>query len=401
MSHARVATTLILGPLWIALSACEPGGPAPERGEDRIDTELTEGVLDLDAQLYRYDSAPPSYLVAAAAAADNTPAGNPITDAGATLGRVLFWDTELSANRTVACASCHLPEAGFADSRSRSLGFEGGETGRKSMPLVNVRYYRPGAMFWDERAATLEEQVLRPIQDEVEMGLSLDELEARVAAGEHYAPLFTAAFGDAEVTSDRIARALAQFVRSITSFASPWDEGMARTGDPLAHFPNFTDEENRGKDIFFGRHEPGGGPLCNVCHLPGGPPGAGVQPDPGLFSAPGARVNGLPDAVDLGVFAVTGRAPDRGRFKSPSLRNVAARAPYMHDGRFATLEEVVAFYDHEVQAAPNLDPVLGGDGPPRRLNLSDADQAALVAFLHTLTDDGPALDPRFADPFVR
>lgn len=401
MSHAPIAPTLILGPLWLSLAACEPSAMDPERGEDRIDTELTEGVLDLAPALYRYDDAPPDYLANAASAADNTPPANPITDAGATLGRVLFWDKELSANRTVACASCHLPEAGFADSRALSLGFEGGETGRKSMPIVNVRYYRPGSMFWDERAATLEEQVLRPIQDEVEMGLTLDELEARVAAGEHYAPLFTAAFGDPEVSSDRIARALAQFVRSIVSFDAPWDEGMARTGDPLVPFPNYTAEENRGKDIFFGRHEPGGGPLCNVCHLPGGPPGAGAPPDPGLFSAPGARVNGLPDPVDLGVFAVTGRAPDRGRFKSPSLRNVAARAPYMHDGRFATLEEVVAFYDHGVEAAPNLDPVLGGDGPPRRLNLSEADQAALVAFLHTLTDDAPAVDPRFADPFLR
>lgn len=357
--------------------------------------------FDLDGHDYTVD--PPDHLADALARVDNTPDANPISNAGARLGRVLFWDTELSANRTVACASCHVAESGFSDDVPLSEGFDGGETGRKSMPLVNVRYYRPGRMFWDERAASLEEQVLLPIQDDVEMGLTLDELETRVRAAPYYAPLFEDAFGDPSVDSDRISRALAQFVRSMESFDSAFDAGVAATGDPRAPFPGFTAQENRGKDIFFGDVPGGDGrPLCDACHLPTPPPDGGPPPpqNPGIFFMPGPRVNGLLDPDDAGVGDRTGLPADIGRFKSPSLRNVELRGPYMHDGRFETLEEVVGFYDRGIQGVPNLDPVLReADGSPRRLGLSPEDRAALVAFLQTLTDPAPADDPRFMDPF--
>ncbi|MCB9679619.1 MAG: cytochrome-c peroxidase [Alphaproteobacteria bacterium] len=392
--------------LALLLSACIPGEGVPL--DDPIHDALDDTALDgLDLQAYDYDPPVPAHLEDALDRADNTPGDNPITTSGATLGRVLFWDHELSANRSLACASCHVDVVGFADDVPLSEGFDGGLTGRKSMPLVNLRYYRPGRMFWDERADSIEEQVLMPIQDDVEMGLSLDELVSRVSDAPYYGPLFEAAFGDREVTDDRISDALAQFVRSMTSFDSAWDVGFAATGDAAQPFPNYSAQENRGKDIFFGRIQPDGpnGPLCNACHLPAGPPPPPNAPpppaNPGIFFMPGPRVNGLVDAEDRGVGARTGVPGDTGRFKSPSLRNVELRAPYMHDGRFATLEAVVDFYSDGIQDVPNLDPVLRNpNGGPRRLNLSPADKAALVAFLKTLTDPTPALDERFADPFA-
>ncbi len=310
--------------------------------------------------------------------ADNTPGGNQITNAGATLGRVLFYDKRLSANNTISCASCHLQSQGFSDPNALSIGFEGGLTGRNSMGLANARYYENGAFFWDERATNLEEQVLMPIQDAVELGLTLDELVAKVSAESYYPPLFEDAFGTDEVNSDRISLALAQFVRSMVSYQSKYDVGVA------TNFSNFTDEESRGRRIFEGRGR------CDNCH----------QTD--IFIAPEARNNGL-DATttDAGLAAVTGDSDDEGKFKVPSLRNIAVTGPFMHDGRFDTLEEVVEFYDSEVQAHPNLDQRLqGNNGQPRRLNLSDDDKAALVAFMETLTDDEFLTDTKFSDPFL-
>ncbi len=351
---------------------------------------ITSGELNLPAQPLNYANAalPAYYQNQMANEADNTPAGNEITDWGATLGRVLFYDKGLSANNTTSCASCHGQTNGFSDPRALSLGFEGGETGRNSMGLSNARYYENGHFFWDERAATLEEQVLMPIQDQVEMGLTLTELVERVSAEDHYQYLFNETFGSPEVNSDRIARALAQFVRSIVSFNSRFDEGLAATNDVEADFPNFTAAENQGKALFFGRAG------CNRCH------------EGALFIADEPTNNGL-DAVttDPGVAEVTGNPADEGKFKVPSLRNIAETGPFMHDGRFATLARVVAHYNNGVQAHPNTDNRLlggrGGGNVPRRLNLSAAEQAALVSFLETLSDDALAQDERFSDPFVQ
>ncbi len=181
---------------------------------------------------------------------DNTPQDNPITDHGATLGRVLFYDTALSRNETVACGTCHQQAAGFSDTTQFSEGFEGGLTGRNSMGLSESRWYATGRFFWDERAATLEEQVLGPIQNEVEMGLTLTELVERVSTRPYYRELFIAAFGDDEVTTERIARALAQFVRAMASYRSRFDEGLAAAGSIRGEFANFTAEENLGKHLF-------------------------------------------------------------------------------------------------------------------------------------------------------
>jgi cytochrome c peroxidase len=327
-------------------------------------------------------------------AQDNTPATNPITDAGATLGRVLFYDLKLSQNETIACASCHIDEAGFSDNRSLSRGFEGGLTGRNSMGLANARFYTNGRFFWDERAATLEEQTLMPIQDHIEMGMSLDSLEMRLQSTDYYPSLFDDAFGTPTVSSDRISRALAQFVRSMVSYQSKYDQGRlsAPPGPPTAPFNNFTAAENDGKDIFFNAQRGG----CAVCH--------GSE----NFVGPEARNNGLYQVYpDSGLFGVTADPADVGKFKVPSLRNIALTFPYMHDGSLSTLRDVIEHYDQGVQAHPNLDPRLRlpgpggpGTGPVRRLNLTQTEKDNLLAFLHTLTDTAFIYDERWSDPFV-
>jgi cytochrome c peroxidase len=335
---------------------------------------------------YANQPLPPNFLVQPILGQDNTPANNPVSDAGATLGRVLFYDKRLSINQTVACASCHQPERGFSDGRRFSVGFAGGLTGRNSMGLTNARWYLRRAFFWDERAATLEDQVLQPIQNAVEMGMTLPGLVTRLSAEPYYSTLFTGAFGTPAVTSDRISRALAQFVRSIISTRSKYDLGLP------ANFANFTQEERLGRQIFLGQV---GIATCAACH--------GTD---NFVPGPAINNNGLEfPFVDLGLGAITGRPQDNGLFKVPSLRNIELTAPYMHDGRFATLEEVVEFYDHGVIDNPSLSPPLRnppgspGAGQPRRLNLTATQKAALVAFLKTLTDTSVTTDSKFRDPF--
>lgn len=415
---------IIASCLSLALSACTGMGPKPGTDTDTdsdTDTETgsetdtdppagepKDAVLDLPSSPYNYADIklPDHYTASLVRDNDNTPADNPITNDGATLGRVLFYDKTLSANRTVACASCHAQEHGFSDTRQFSKGFDGGLTGRNSMGLAEARYYRNGRFFWDERADTLEEQVLMPIQNEVEMGLTLDELVKRVAAQDYYPPLFEKAFGDDEVSSDRISRALAQFVRSIVSFQSRFDDGMAKVVSITDPFPGYTPQENQGKALFLGKAG------CAACHLDSGPPPAGTppgQPPPrvnlAVFFIDIATNNGLPPGAleDNGAGDITGNPADDNRFKSPSLRNVALTAPFMHDGRFKTLDEVVNHYDSGVQASPNLDPRLRvpGTTEPRKLNLSAQEKAALVAFLGTLTDDVLLSDPKYESPFVK
>jgi len=306
---------------------------------------------------------------------DNTPPDNRVTDAGATLGRVLFYDRRLSVTDSVSCGSCHRQATGFADPARFSAGFQGGRTPRHSMGLANARYYTRGRFFWDERAATLEAQVLQPIQDPIEMGMSLPQLTAKLGAVGFYGPLFNAAFGDPAVTSDRIARALAQFVRAMVSYRSRFDSAFT---NGIPNFPAaFTPAEVQGQQIFTGRGR------CAQCHTSVAHVGDGL------------RNNGLDAAtVDAGA----GNA----RFKVPSLRNIEVRAPYMHDGRFGTLREVIDFYDNGVQPHPNLDPrLVGPGGTPLRLNLSEAEKNGLEAFLRTLTDTAFLSDPKFSDPFPR
>ncbi len=336
--------------------------------------------------------------------ADNTPQDNPLTDAGATLGRVLFYDTQLSRNNTVSCASCHHQQSGFSDPRQFSVGFLGGRTGRNAMGLANVRYThlkgtRPG-LFWDERAPTLEAQVLMPIQDAIEMGMELKELEAKLQKLPYYPPLFAAAFGTPEISSDRIAKAVAQFLRSMVAFDSKFDRAADKCGhgDYCVEFDDFTPQENLGKSLFIdgvgGIAEMG----CAHCHLPP------------TFGMPKAFNNGLDlKYTDSGLGALGRPAndpftpSDAGKFKAPSLRNIERTAPYMHDGRFKTLEEVVEHYSTGVHPHENLGLAFGEQASTkatRGFQLSADEKQALVAFLKTLTDDKISSDPKFSDPFA-
>ena len=397
---------LLALPLFATLVACSPGAAdigAPDQPDEPTQTEPTttvEGAPSLPAEPYDYatlDLPDHFYEVetigpftGSSASMDNEPADNPVTDDGATLGRVLFYDVDLSQNRTTACASCHQQAHGFADPEALSFGFEGGLTGRHSMGLSNARFYDRGHFFWDERAETLEDQVLMPLQDATEMGMTLEEVVARVEEQGFYAELFEAAFGDSKVSSDRIARALAQFVRSLVSASSRYDVARANAASRFAVFPEFSPAENRGKQIFYGD---GNGPpgACGGCHI------GEVMSQLVFFN------NGLDseaDSTDLGAFETTPLPPFLAAFKAPSLRNIAVRPPYMHDGRFDTLAQVVDHYSEGIQLHPNLGPGLRTpDGQPVQLNLSPQDKLALIAFLETLTDDAFLQDPRFSDPF--
>jgi cytochrome c peroxidase len=313
----------------------------------------------------------------------------PITNAGATLGRVLFYDRQLSVNGATSCASCHAQSSGFSDAARFSVGFAGGVTTAHSMRLANARFYAPGSFFWDKRAPTLEAQTLEPVQHPVEMGFDASQgglaaVVSRLQGIAYYRELFALVHGDSTVTAARMEQALAQYIRSIISASSRWDSGYAAVFNPglpdrgtNTPIPTFTAEENRGRQLFF-TPPPQGGAGCSACHVA-----------PTFALAGNSRGNGL-DAGETRIF------------KSPSLKDVGQPGRFMHDGRFASLDEVVAHYNSGVQDGPALDPKLRGPGGmPLRLNLNAADRAALVAFLRTLTDTQLAADVRFSDPFLR
>jgi cytochrome c peroxidase len=378
---------LIVSALTLGLAACGGGGSAPSPATPAGVAEFT--TIDF-ANVADY-SAPalPAYFDRTVTALDNSPASNAINNRVATLGRVLFYDLRLSTNDRASCASCHQQALGFTDSMRFSNGISGAATTNfHAMRLGNLRYWQPGSTFWDRRAASVEAQASHPFHSLVEMGWGgaaggFDALIRKMHATAYYPDLFAWAFGSSAITEPRIQQALAQFVRAMISSSSRWDTGYAQVFSATApnralnvDLPNFSRQENRGRELFMTRVAQGGAG-CSSCHLP-----------PTFALAADARSNGL-DAGETRLF------------KAPSLRNVGLTGPYMHDGRFATLAEVVDFYDHGVQEGPALDNRLRQGRGPQRLNLGAADRAALVAFLMTLTDRALTTDARFSDPFRR
>lgn len=331
---------------------------------------------------------------------DNMPATNPTTDAGATLGRYLFYDKDLSSNRTISCASCHIQKFSFADTARFSKKINGGPTTRNSPGLAHVRFQRDGQFFWDNRATSLEVQPNGPFFTD-EMGMTSTTLINRVKAKSYYKSMFTAAFGSNTVTVDRINRALAQFMRSMNTFGSKYRQGVDITNGPpeTTSFANFTAQENLGKDLFMDITRGN----CQACHTRN------------VMVQQGAQNIGL-DLVytDNGVGAITGGSRQNGKFSVPSLINVELTAPYMHDGRFKTLEEVIDFYSDSVKAHPNLSGFLReiipgtvnpnnntcDTCPPRRPHFTPTEKAALVAFLKTLTDTVLVTDIRWSNPYT-
>ena len=375
----------VLAAAILVLAACgrESTPPATPAGIAAATT------LDF-AHVAHYAAPPlPAYFDATVAALDNSPASNPADDRVATLGRVLFYDLRLSTNNRASCASCHQQRFGFTDPMRFSNGIStAGTTDFHAMRLGNLRYWQPGSMFWDRRVPNAEAQASQPLHSLVEMGWGehaggIRALIRKMAATDYYPDLFVWAFGGTTISEPRMQQALAQFVRAMVSHSSRWDDGYAQVFSPGAPnraldvaLPNFTAEENRGRHLFMAEVGKGGAG-CASCHRP-----------PTFALAADARSNGL-DAGETRVF------------KAPSLRSVGLTGPYMHDGRFATLAEVVDFYASDVRDGPALDPRLREGGKPRRLNLDATDRAALIAFLKTLDDPVLATDPRFGDPFRR
>jgi cytochrome c peroxidase len=368
---------------WVvaAIAAAHEGVNAGAAGRGGQHAARSARTLRLPVTPYRYAELvlPSHFTESVASRFDNTPPDNPVTDHGATLGRVLFYDTRLSGNDTTSCGSCHVQARAFVDPERFSRGYRGALTDRHAMNLVNLRYHPRARFFWDERAGNLEEMVLLPIQNPIEMGQDLSTLPGILAREAQYAELFRLAFGDPEITPVRIGRALAQFLRSMVSYRSKYDDGRLAAASGADDFANFTRQENRGKALFQRN--------CSVCHLP-------LQEAHFVTIAP---VNtGLDDdtrGTDGGVGDITLNPRDMGHFKSPSLRNVEVTGPYMHDGRFATLEEVVDHYSSGGKNHPNKDARLSP------LNFTASEKDALVAFLKTLTDRAFLTDPRFSNPF--
>ena len=353
---------------------------APSEWSPKVQAQAR--VLRLPSPPYQYAvvDLPAHFNTALAKRFDNTPADNPVTDAGATLGRVLFYDTRLSANNTVSCASCHVQSHGFADPNGVSKGFAGGHTDRHAMNLVNLRFYPRARFFWDERGPNLEEMVLLPIENSLEMGQKVTALPELLARDQHYPALFQAAFADPEITRGRIGRAIAQFLRSMVSYQSRYDRGRDAVRLIGDDFPNYTVQENRGKALFIRN--------CAVCHLEG-------QEAHFVVNAPvNTGLDGDTRNTDGGVGDITLSPADLGRFKSPSLRNVEVTGPYMHDGRFTTLDEVIDHYSSGGKNHPNKDIRV------QPFRFTDSEKSALIAFLKTLRDDTFLADRRFSDPFV-
>lgn len=382
-----------------ALSICALAISLPSCIEDNVETQIMHYSPEEYATLQQKLNLPEERFDYTVNVIANNFGGTsmiPINSAKATLGRVLFYDKQLSHNNTVACASCHQQEAGFADNKAQSEGFNGGLTKRNSLALASVanfessygggntaNFNQNAAFLWDERANSILEQSKIAIEDNVEMGMDIDDLANKLAQEDYYRILFHKAYGSSEITPNRITESLQEFLNAFVSNKSKFDKGLSAHFAPEAHFTNFTQQENLGKNLFVIH--------CSNCH---------DSRMAGVLVA--TANNGLDlEYTDRGRGAITGNSSDNGVFKVPMLRNIELTAPYMHDGRFATLEEVVEHYNSGIKAHPNLNFELRDfqTSQPKRLNLSNSEKQALVAFLKTLTDTEFAGDVRFSNPF--
>jgi cytochrome c peroxidase len=303
------------------------------------------------------------------------PRDNPLIEERVALGERLFHDPALSRDGTISCASCHQADAGFSDPRRFSMGVRNRTGTRHAMPLFNLAW--KNSFFWDGRTPSLRTQALMPIQDRTEMDESLNNVVRKLAAANDYPKLFQAAFGSSDITAEKIGLAIEQFVLTLTSCDSKFDRAFRGQA-------KLSTDEQRGFELFMTEYDPRTrqyGADCFHCH--GG----------ALFTDHQFHNNGLGlDDADLGRFRATQWEADRGKFATPSLRNVELRGPYMHDGRFRTLEEVVDHYTTGVKRSSSLDPNLAKH-PDGGVPLSAADKRALVAFLKTLTDERLAPKP--------
>lgn len=303
------------------------------------------------------------------------PDNNKLTEEGVALGRMLFYDPILSADNSQSCASCHNPEFSFTDNgRKFSKGIDGIEGTRNSPSVINIGWMP--LLFWDGRATTIEEQALEPIPNPIEMHQKWTDATNKLNSHPKYPELFYQAFGSRTIDSMMVVKAIAQFERTLISSNSKWDRYLR--GEVVLN-----QAESQGFEIFF--TEKGD---CFHCH--------GTI----LFTDNKFHNNGMDSIItDKGLYQITNNPNDIGKFKSPSLRNIAYTAPYMHDGRFETLEEVIDFYSEGIVWSPTIDPLMkkvnqGG------LFLTQQEKNSLIAFIKTLSDTTFINNPEYSNPFI-
>lgn len=310
------------------------------------------------------------------------PADNPLTVEGIDLGRHLFYDPRLSGDNTQSCASCHMQEFGFSDTAVGSIGITGAVGDRQAMPLINLGY--ASKFFWDGRANSLEEQVLEPVINPIEMNTTWPAVITKLEADPFYVQMFEDAFGEPGIDSVKTAKALAQFLRTLISGNSKFDKY-------LRFEATLTVQELNGMVLFddFNKGD------CTHCHI--------LQPP--VFTDHSFRNNGLQDypIEDLGRYDITSIVSDSMDFKVPTLRNIEVTAPYMHDGSLATLDDVFDFYINNVHWSTTVDPVMYDDdlgGGPLGIDITTAEADDIKAFLLTLTDTEFLTNPAFSDPWA-
>lgn len=390
--------TLIISALFIAAS-CDSdhnfnsveSTPEPITISDAVSTTFN-GKIDFDNLTNYANQSIPNYITK-----DNTE-GNPITNEAATLGRVLFYDKNLSVSGTVSCASCHQQSQAFTDNEVVSQGVDG-TTGRHSMRLVNARFSNEDRFFWDERAVNLESQSTQPIRDHVEMGFSgtngdpsFDDLLEKMSGIEYYPELFTFVYGDDVITEGRMQTALSQFIRSIQSFDSKYDNGRLQVANDNQPFPNFSIEENEGKQLFLNPPQftngirTNGGVGCGGCHR-----------------APEFDID--PNSGNNGVISMIGSSEvDLTNTKSPTLRDIfntqgVLNSQLMHNGGFPNFESILDHYDN-ITPNPRIANRLAPNGIGQQLRLTTDEKQAITSFIKTLSGTNVYTDQKWSDPFT-
>jgi len=325
-----------------------------------------------------YQTSSYSLEIPASLPAMDIPADNPMTVEGVELGRMLFYDKILSGDGTQSCASCHQQAAGFSDPDKFSTGIDGEQGGRNAMAVINLAW--SPVLFWDGRSISLEDQALGPVVNPIEMHDTWQNAADKLNAHSDYPKLFKQAFDIDEIDSSYVVKAIAQFERTLISGNSKWDKWIR--GEAI-----FTDQELRGWDLF-NVDGPIVGADCFHCH---------TAPHFTDFTFHNNGLDGDADFTDLGLYEVTGDDWDQAKFKTTTLRNIEHTGPFMHDGRFETLEEVVEHYNMGGHASATIDPLMKNLG--EGLLLSQDDKDALIAFLRTLTDEEFLTNPEFSNPF--
>ena len=339
---------------------------------------------DTPMEVVEYDDTP--YVLSYGTLPDpQLPADNALTEQKVLLGRMLFYEPNLSKDGSQACASCHLQTDGFSDPNRFSLGVEGLPGNRQAMSVFNMAWHT-NAFFWDGRAELLRDQALLPIQDPLEMNETLDNVIAKLSASKQYTDQFIRAFDSPEVTAEKMGLALEQFMLSIISVGSKYDRWLAEEVE-------LTASEERGRQLFITEYNPFfpefSGADCQHCH-------SGKNFENDLYMNNGLDTDA--EFTDIGREAVTQDPMDRAKFKVPTLRNIELTAPYMHDGRFETLEEVIEHYNSGIKASSTADPTVENTRETG-LFLTEQDKQDLLNFLKTLTDEGLSSNPAYQSPF--